>query len=279
MTALLTGEEFNDPGCPFGYSWEQYRRQLQWHYDTALEVELRLIGLQANAEDLNKRFSVEQMVEHWKGLAEDYGMPFNFSVQRHSATLPACTAIVAARLHGANDRALMRWLRIKRFSGEPIDDQAVIDSAAQSAGIDPAKLAVWTASGVTETALARDMDAARSPDPAALAVDHRLADSDGGRRYTCPTWELNRVSDKQRFVAAGFQPYEVYEVALANLLPDVEQRAAADDPIEVLWWAGEPLATREVALVMDIDDDKAHDALTGSAATEIPLESSSFWTQ
>jgi hypothetical protein len=207
-------------------------------------------------------------------------MPFNFGkLKRHSATIPACRAVVATRMHGGNDRALMRWLRIKRFSGELIDEQSVIDDAAKSAGIEPADLAKWTASAVTDKALNADMDAARSPDPAALAVDHRLANWDGGRRYTCPTWEIERAADAQRAVFAGFQPYEVYEVALANLLPHVKQRAPAPDPIEVIWWAGEPLATREVARVMDISDDEADDALRGSHATEIPLQSSSFWTQ
>lgn len=114
--------------------------------------------------------------------------------------------------------------------------------------------------------------------PAALAVNHRLADWDGGRRYTCPTWEIDRMSDSRRFVFAGFQPFEVYEVGFANLLPDAKRRGAASDPIEVIEWAGEPLATREVALLMNISDDDATSALRGSQATEIPLQSSSFWT-
>ena len=275
---LLEIQEFNDPGCPFGYSAEPHRRRIEWFYGDELEMELRLIGLQSNPGELERKgFTAEMMVGGWRKLAESHGMPFNFTVKRHSATVPACRAVVATRMHGGNDRALMRWLRIKRFSGELIDEQSIIDDAAKSAGIDPADLAKWTASAVTDKALAADMDAARSPDPAALAVDHRLADSEQGRRYTCPSWEIDRAADGQRFVFAGFQPFEVYEVGLANLLPHVERRAPATDPAEVLAWAGEPLATREVALVMDISDAEATDALRGSGATEIPLQSSSFW--
>lgn len=280
MSHQVQVEEFNDPGCPFGYSAEQHRRRIQWFYGDELETQLRLIGLQGNPEELEKRgFTTEMMIGGWRKLAESHGMPFNFAkLRRHSATIPACRAIVAARMHGGNDRALMRWLRIKRFSGELIDEQSVIDDAAKSAGIDPAELAMWTASAVTDKALDADMDAARSPDPAALAVDHRLAGPQDERRYTCPTWESERVSDGQRIVFAGFQPFEVYEVAFANLMPHVKPREPAPDPVEAIWWAGEPLATREVALLMGISDDEADDALHGSTATEIPLESSSFWT-
>lgn len=281
MSRLIKVEEFNDPGCPFGYSAEQHRRRIQWLYGEELDTELRLIGLHGNPEEMTKRgFTPEKMMGGWRKLAASHGMPFNFAQpERHSATIPACRAVVATRVHGGNDRALMRWLRIKRFSGELIDEQSVIDDAARSAGIDTADLAKWSASAEADKALKADMDAARSPDPAALAVDHRLADWEGGRRYTCPTWEIDRLSDSQRFVFAGFQPFDVYEVAFANLLPQVERRAPATDPLEAISWAGEPLATREVALVMGIDDEAADDALRGSGATEIPLQSSSFWVR
>lgn len=281
MTSLLKIEEYNDPGCPFGYSAEPSRRRIEWLYGDHIEMEQRLVGLQNNPDELlDKGFSTEKMVGGWKKFARENGMPFNFpKLKRHSATVPACRAIVAARVHGGNDRALARWLRIKRFSGELIDEQIVIDAAAKSAGIEPEQLATWTASAVTDKALDSDMHAARHPTPEALAIDRRLADSDDGRRYTCPSWEIERASDGLRVSAPGFQPYDVYEVLLANLLPEVDLRAPAPDPIEVLWWAGEPLATREVAVVMDVSDDEADKALRGSHANEIALESSSFWTQ
>jgi predicted DsbA family dithiol-disulfide isomerase len=281
VTVLVKVEEFNDPGCPFGYSAEQHRRRIEWLYGSAIDIDLRLVGVLNNPDELDKRgFTVERMMGAWRGLSESHGMPFNFTQpQRHSATIPACRAIAAAGMHSDKDRVLMRWLRIKRFSGEVIDEQGVIDDAAKSAGIDPDELAKWVASGVTDKTLAADMEAARSPKLSAQVLDHRLADANGGRRYTCPTWEIEGVAGAPRFTLPGFQPFDSYEVVLANLLPEVKRNPAPTDPTEVLWWAGEPLATREVGVVMEISDEDAHDALKGSGATEIPLQSSSFWVR
>ena len=51
----------------------------------------------------------------------------------------------------------------------------------------------------------------------------------------------------------GAQPAAVYETAIANLAPGIPRRPTPEDPLEVLTWAGEPLATAEVAAVMEID--------------------------
>lgn len=281
MTTVLKVEEFNDPGCPFGYSSEPIRRRIEWLYGDHLDIDLRMVGLHSNPNALEERgFTTEKMLAGWTRLVESHGMPFNLTPpKRHSATVPACRAVAAAGMHADKDRVLMRWLRIKRFSGEVIDEQSVIDDAAKSAGIDPSDLAKWVASAVTDKTLDADFEAARSPELSARILDHRLADSPDGRRYTCPSWELEADTGGHRFTIPGFQPFDVYEVTLANLLPEVERRTAPDDPIEVLWWAGEPLATREVAAVMEISDEAADDALRGSHLTEIPLQTSSFWTQ
>src|SRR3954463_4797347 len=99
MSHQVKVEEFNDPGCPFGYSAEQHRRRIQWHYGDELDTELRLIGLSENVDELAARgFTLERMMGGWRKLAESHGMPFNFSEpERHSATLPACRAVVATR--------------------------------------------------------------------------------------------------------------------------------------------------------------------------------------
>ena len=47
--------------------------------------------------------------------------------------------------------------------------------------------------------------------------------------------------------------------------------------LEVLEWAGEPLATREVAVVMDIDHDEAREEL-GRVADEDHLGADGLWS-
>ena len=97
--------------------------------------------------------------------------------------------------------------------------------------------------------------------PAARILDHKLANWSGGRRYTCPSYEVTRRRDDVTIAIPGFQPFAVYDVVMANLLPDVERRAAPGSVREVLEWAGEPLATQEVAAVCEISRDEAQEQL------------------
>jgi hypothetical protein len=120
------------------------------------------------------------------------------------------------------------------------------------------------------------MAAARSPSKASQALDHKLGGPPEERRYTCPSWEITGANGK--IDAPGFQPFAVYETAIANLAPELERRAKAETSEEVLEWAGEPLATREVAEIMELDDAAAAERLRASGAREIPLETSSFWS-
>lgn len=278
MSALLQIREFNDPGCPFGYSAEPHRRLIDWLYGDALETELTLVGLLEDPAELEARgFSVDAIPGAWRSFGERYGMPFGASSERHTATVAACRAVVAARVHGADHRLLMRWLRIRRFSGGVIDTTEDILAASEDAGLDRDQMQRWIDDEATERAVAGDFAAARAPSRQARALDHKLSDWAGGRRYPTPSWEITRREDGLTLSIPGFQPFEAYEVAIANLIPDVQRRGPASDPAEVLEWAGEPLATREVARVLDRSDEDAASALRTSGATEIELASGSFW--
>jgi hypothetical protein len=50
-------------------------------------------------------------------------------------------------------------------------------------------------------------------------------------------------------------------VILANLVPDLARRAAPESVEEVLRFTGTPLASKEVAVVCDIDLPRAREAL------------------
>jgi hypothetical protein len=75
----------------------------------------------------------------------------------------------------------------------------------------------------------------------------------------------------------GFQPFAAYDVVLANLVPGTERRDPPQSVLEVLEWAGEPLATREVAVVCDIDHATAREEL-GRVANETHVGADGFWT-
>ena len=63
------------------------------------------------------------------------------------------------------------------------------------------------------------MAAARHPMNAARVLDAKLANWSGGRRYTCPSYEIVRTADGTRIAVPGFQPFAVYDVVTANLVP------------------------------------------------------------
>lgn len=239
-----------------------------------------MVGLAESPEDyLEKGFDPDKQASAFTMIAKEHGMPIDTSVRpRMTATVPACRAVVAARLHAPDrERALLRRLRVRHFTGELIDEPAVIAAAATDAGLDAGELERWMGDDAVEAALREDMEVSRSPMLAARVLDDRLADWPGGRRYTCPSYEITRSDDGVRIAVPGFQPFAVYDVILANLVPGVERRGPAGSVEEVLRWAGTPLATKEVAVVCDIGHQEAREAL-GRVAEERHVGSDGFWT-
>src|SRR5919202_1847919 len=204
--------EYTDPGCPWAYSAEPFRRRLNWLYGDRLEWRTVMVGLSDSPE-------------HYTASG--------FTPERQAA--------------------------------------------ARDAGIDPADLERWTAEPEVEAALDADMAAAREPLSAARVLDHKLANWSGGRRYTCPSYEIVRVSDGVRISVPGFQPFAVYDVVTANLLPGLDRRAAPESVEEVLAWTGTPLATKEVAVVCDLPFTDARERL-GRVAEEQHVGFDGFWT-
>jgi len=272
--------EFTDPGCPWAFSAEPFRRRLLWLYGADLDWTSRMVVLSESPEDyLARGYSAEKMAESAARIQRDHGMPIDTRVKSHPpATLPACLAVVAARVH-APDRylTLLRGLRVRNFAGETLDDLDTILGATRDAGIDPDELLDWTLEPLVVSALGEDMRRARTPIPAARALDQKLANWSGGRRYTCPSYEIVRSRDGVRIAVPGFQPFAVYDVLLANLVPDTDRRPDPSSVAEVLAWAGEPLATKEVAVVCDIPLVQAREEL-GRAAVERHVGADGYWT-
>ena len=128
---------------------------------------------------------------------------------------PACRAVVAARLNAPGAEApLLRRLRVRAMLGGLLDDPALLAAAAADVGLDPDELERWSRMPAVEDALRADIEAARSPTPAARRLDHKLGGPAHERRYTAPSYEL--ASDGRTFSIPGYNPVEVYETALAN---------------------------------------------------------------
>jgi 2-hydroxychromene-2-carboxylate isomerase len=269
---------FTDPGCPWAFSAEPRLRRLEWLYGDALEWETIMVVLSENPEDYADRgFTPEKQAAGMKMLFDRYGMPIDWSErERMPATADACRAVVAARLHApGSERALLRRFRVLAMGGGLLDDPALRRRAAAGAGLDPDELDGWLADDDVAQAMDADRAAARSPSPAALALDHKLGGPPGERRYTCPSLEL--LAGDGVFALPGFQPPECYEVVVANLAPSLERRADPASVEEVLAWAGIPLATAEVAGVADCAIDEVRAELSRVAVFD-PVGGDGYWS-
>ena len=176
----------------------------------------------------------------------------------------------------ASAQRLFRALQIRNFAGELLDERATIERAARAAGLDPEELFEWERDPAVRDQLAEDMRLARQPLAAARVLDHKLANWSGGRRHTCPSFELCRKADDVRIAVPGFQPFAAYDVITANLVPAVDRRPNPTSVEEVLDWAGEPLATQEVAVVCDIPFEEARAEL-GRVAVEWHMGADGLW--
>lgn len=271
--SVLRITHYTDPYCPWAFSAEPHRRAARWRHGDALRWRTRMVVLSESPQDyLSRGFGPEQLAPALGSIAAAHGMPIDASVRpRMVATVVACRAVVAARRVAGDDAAerLLRALRVAALvDARLIDTPEVLADAARTAGLDPDAVAAASAEPDTEAELRADMGAARRPSPEALAMDHKLAGPATERRYTCPSWEVERVDDGRRLSLPGFQPWAVYEVAIANLAPELEDRPAPSDPRDVLEWAGEPLAAVEVAAVMRVGRAAAETALAAAGAGE-----------
>jgi len=272
--------EYTDPGCPWAWSAEPFRRRLGWLYGDSIEWRERMVGLSEAPEDYEQKgFTPEKQAQAFAKISKDHGMPIDTSERpRMAATLPACRAVVAAQLNAPERaRQLLRCLRVQNFSGALLDERETIDSAAIQAELDPAELAGWMDEDETERVLREEMAAARQPIPAARVLDEKLARWSGGRRYTCPSYEIERLADGVRIAVPGFQPFPVYDVILANLVPGLGRRDPEPGVEHVLRWAGTPLATKEVAVLCQIEFTDAREQL-GRVASERHLGFDGLWT-
>jgi predicted DsbA family dithiol-disulfide isomerase len=248
---------FTDPMCPFAFSAERQRLRLEWLYGDQIAWSTHMVVL---SEEPNPDMPPEKVAKGRRLLHERYGMPMAWTpAPAPAASVDACRATVAARLHAPERAAaLLRRLRVLCFAGLALDDPETIARAATEADLDPDTLAGWMREDDVETAMREDMRAARSPSPASRAQDYKLGGPEAERRYTCPSYELERSTPApedwptaSRVDLPGFRPVEAYEAAIANLAPELTRRPDPEHAEDVLAWGGMPLATAEVAAVSD----------------------------
>jgi predicted DsbA family dithiol-disulfide isomerase len=274
---------FTDPSCPFAFSAERQRLRLLWLYGDQIDWELHMVVLAE--ERPGDAYPPERIAESRRRLQLQYGMPIDWQPVEASSSLPACRAVVATRLRAPDrEAAFLRRLRVLHFSALDLDDPAVLERAGTEALIEPDELRVWLERPEVDEVLDEDMRAARSPSPASRAQDYKLGGPEEERRYTCPSYELIRVTDPpadwptaNRVDLPGFRPVEAYETAIANLAPELTRHPDPESVEQVLRWAGMPIATAEVAAVCDREIADVRTELA-RVATFLPVGGDGYWT-
>ena len=274
---------YTDPTCPFAFSAERQRLRLEWLYGEQLDWELHMVVLAD--ERPGETFPPERIASTRRELQLRYGMPIDWRPVEANASLPACRAVVATRLHAPDrEAALLRRLRVLQFSALDIDDpddhrprrERGADRARRAARVD-GRPRGRARPGGRQARLPQ-------PVPRVAAQDYKLGGPPEERRYTCPSYELIRVSEPpvdwptaSRVDLPGYRPVEAYEAALANIGPELVRRPDPESVEEVLAWAGMPVATAEVAAVCDRDvaDVRADLARVG---TFLPVGGDGYWT-
>src|SRR3954466_14973798 len=121
MAADVRITEYTDPACPWAYSAEPFRRRLSWLYGAQLEWDVRMVGLSDDPEAMERHgFTPQVLSDNYKKISREPRMPIDTRVrERLAASLPACRAVVAARLHAPDQmRAPLRPPRVRTLSGE-----------------------------------------------------------------------------------------------------------------------------------------------------------------
>jgi predicted DsbA family dithiol-disulfide isomerase len=271
---------YTDPGCPFGFNAQRQEAQLVWHYGKGLEITRRMIVLTERSSPFEEiGLGREMVAANAKRLRSAYGMPMLIEPpERLAATILACRAYVGARISDPK-RAdlLLRSLRRRAFSeGQPLDQLDTIHSAGSEVGIASAEMDAWLADEQVENALREDMAATRAPLPEALALAHRLSGRGDNLRYSTASAVFEHGD--RRVVMPGFQPFAVYEVAVANVAPELVRRPPPETVDEVLGWASYPLATAEVAELLGVGLDDAREQLERAGAELAPAAGDGYWS-
>ncbi|HEY2715382.1 MAG TPA: hypothetical protein VGI73_04100 [Solirubrobacterales bacterium] len=252
---------FTDPGCPWAYCSRPAVARLRWRFGEQIEWRLVLIGLSENARRYEERgYTPGPQAAGRRKFQRRFGMPFTTSVKpRMAGTAHACRAIVAAReIDPALGYAALRALQLMQFTtpgllDDPGDLRAALgevpelDAEAIVAGIEePEVVAAY------EADRARARAAAGTP----THVQGRHAESDGPVRYTAPSIVFEHPEGRSLEVG-GFQPFEAYDTALANLEPALQRRQPPSEAAEAVLDLPVGLTTAEVASIMrpsDLED-------------------------
>jgi protein-disulfide isomerase-like protein with CxxC motif len=289
--ARVTATHFTDPACPWAYSARPAHARLRWRFGDQLDWRLVLIGLSESPEAYARRgYTPDRLLDAQHRFASRFGMPFSFERKpRMAGTARACRAIVAAReLDPALGEAALRALQLLQFTTPRLldEDDDLTTVLATVPGLDADAVVDRIDDPDIVQLYEADRALARSAEGSPTHAQDRSSTSDGPVRYTAPSVVFER-EDGGRFEVGGFQPFEAYDTALANLDPRLERRPPPDSVLDALLEFPEGLSTAEAASVMrpsDLDDADPETAAAelaelevAGSVTRVPAGADAIW--
>jgi len=257
IVPAITATHFSDPACPWAYSFRPAHARLHWRFGDQIEWRLTLIGLSESGEAYERRgYTPDRLVDTQHRFSRRFGMPYSFERKpRMAGTSRACRAIVAAReVDPALGEAALRALQLLQFTTPRVldDDDDIRAMLATVPGLDADAIVARIDDSEIVELYEADRALARSAEGSPTHVQDRSSTSDGPVRYTAPSVIFEQ--DGRRYEVGGFQPFEAYDTALANLDPTLKRRPAPDDLVEALSAFPSGLTTAEAASVMRPSD-------------------------
>lgn len=257
---------FTDPGCPWAYSSRPAIARLRWRFGDQIDWRLVLIGLSESAARYEERgYTPARMASGWRKFEDRFGMPFGRGLKpRMGATARACRAIIAAREESPElGYAALRALQLMQFTTtEVLDDDAALRRALEDVdGLDAAAIVARIDDPAIIAIYEQDKARARSAEGRPIHVQNRHSEAGGPVRYTAPSVVFE--DDGRWLEVGGFQPFESYDTALANLDPSLERRPAPERAADAVLAYPIGLTTAEVASIMrdsDLQDADLHAA-------------------
>jgi 2-hydroxychromene-2-carboxylate isomerase len=255
----IVAVHFTDPGCPWAYSSRPAMARLIWRFGGQLDWQLVLIGLSETTERYEERgFTPARMAAGLRSFPQRFGMPFGHGIKpRLAATSRACRAVIAVR--DAEDselgEAALRALQLMQFTTTGLldDDDDLRRALATVPGLDADAAVARIDDPEVIAAYEADRARARSAEGTPTHVQGRHSDSDGPVRYTAPSVVFEHP-DGRTLEVGGFQPFESYDTALANLDASLERRPPPQDVADAVTAFPHGLTTAEVAAIMRPSD-------------------------
>ena len=282
---------FTDPACPWAYSSRPAIARLRWRFGAQIEWRLVLIGLSETTERYEKRgITPGLLAAGWPKFQRRFGMPFGTAIKpRMAASSRACRAIIVAREQDPElGYAALRALQLMQFTSTRLLDREddLRWALASVEGLDAEETVARIDQASVLDAYEADKARSRSANDSPTHVQGRHSESDGPVRYTAPS-VLFEHADGRRAEVGGFQPFETYDTALANLEPGLARRAAPENAAAVVHEFPIGVTTAEVASILrpsdleDSDLEAARQGLMAAAAegtiTCVPAGSDALW--